>query len=238
VLDEFFEKIKKAEQELPFNTYWYRGHNQTSYTLTPTIFRSKKEINETEIFYDYKMYSSSLNKSSKSNWDVLFDMQHFGLPTRLLDWTSSIGAALFFALKGNPESPCIWVVSPYAICKNSAGITTILDTTMIDDNPAPHSINFGLDNLLNNVSSIVAPFPVVGTHGNSRITAQRGVFTVHGRSKEPLEVLCPNAVRRVDIPLELVEQLNTYLAKLGIDDFSMFPDHFGLTAFLKQKHEL
>ena len=89
VLDELFEKIKEAEQELNTDVYWYRGHSKTSYKLTPTLFRADGDVNESEVFYDYKMYSSSLNKTPKSNWDILFDMQHFGLPTRLLDWKDS-----------------------------------------------------------------------------------------------------------------------------------------------------
>jgi hypothetical protein len=238
VLDEFFEKIKEAETELNTDVYWYRGHSQTSYKLTPTLFRLTDEVNESEVFYDYKMYSSSLNKATKSNWDILFDMQHFGLPTRLLDWTSSIGAALFFALKDTPESPCIWICSPYDICDSSTGKYAIYDASTIGDSPAPHSINLGVHHLITNKSNIVTPFPVIGAHGNVRITAQRGMFTVHGSSKEPLEVLCPSAIKRVDIPLALVDKLKSYLDRLGIDDFSMFPDQYGLADFLKKKYKM
>jgi hypothetical protein len=64
------------------------------------------------------------------------------------------------------------------------------------------------------------------------------MFTVHGSSKEPLEILCPGAIKRVDIPLALVDKLKNYLDRLGIDDFSMFPDQYGLADFLKKKYKM
>jgi len=36
----------------------------------------------------------------EEEWDMLFLMQHFGVPTRLLDWTENPYIGLFFALTG------------------------------------------------------------------------------------------------------------------------------------------
>jgi hypothetical protein len=32
-----------------------------------------------------------------NDWHTLVNMQHYGIPTRLLDWTSVLGVAVFFA---------------------------------------------------------------------------------------------------------------------------------------------
>lgn len=42
------------------------------------------------------MAGLGLNKNSE--WETLIDMQNYGVPTRLLDWMSNLGIALYFAL--------------------------------------------------------------------------------------------------------------------------------------------
>src|SRR5688500_7332224 len=40
----------------------------------------------------------------RDDWEALFFMQHYGVPTRLLDWTENPLTALHFALMGSPSS--------------------------------------------------------------------------------------------------------------------------------------
>ncbi|WP_044734889.1 FRG domain-containing protein [Shewanella algae] len=238
MLSDIFHEIQVIENQLGGGVYWYRGHSSENYSLTPSALRNGRCDFELQLFYDYKMYSASLRTQNKSNWDLLLDMQHYGIPTRLLDWTTNLGTALFFALRNNPSSPCIWVLSPFNLNKISTGYNTLADTAVIGDRPAESFQNYGVHNILSSNTSIEKPFAIHAPHGNPRLAMQRGMFTVHGKSKEPLEVSCPQVVRRVDIPHNIIPTAKQYLAKLGIDEFSLFPDHEGLSKFLKTKYNL
>src|ERR1039457_6982753 len=39
-------------------------------------------------------------------------MQHYGIPTRLLDWTAKLWIAVFFALTRSAVNPCIYILNP------------------------------------------------------------------------------------------------------------------------------
>ena len=44
------------------------------------------------------MRARELHAGTQSDLDVLFSMHHFGTPTGLLDWTETLGVAVYFAL--------------------------------------------------------------------------------------------------------------------------------------------
>ncbi|HFD4042255.1 TPA: FRG domain-containing protein [Vibrio parahaemolyticus] len=239
-LAEFFEHLaNEANVMLPGRTdqVWYRGHSNFEYQLVPTIHR-REGINEAGLFYEYKAHVAAINGCTKDDWDTLLDMQHYGLPTRLLDWTNSLGTALYFALKGAPSSPCIWMLNPYKLSFESTGDSIIYDTTRLAPGSASYSSNYDIADMILGRTEINKPFAIQPPHGNRRIAAQRGRFTVHTQSKEAIESQCPDCVKQFEIPSHLVAQLKTILQMLGIDDYSQFPDQYGLSEYLRGQFAL
>ncbi|WP_185287878.1 FRG domain-containing protein [Chryseobacterium lactis] len=113
---EYLYLINKLENN-DFN--WFRGHTHTSYQLEPTLYRNKKEVitgigdikirhyeveNEEIAIKEFKdKLQSKIANYQYNDLDYLYLMQHNGIDTRLLDFTSSPLIALFFSVAVTKE---------------------------------------------------------------------------------------------------------------------------------------
>ena len=104
-VSEFIEKIgqlNKVEVKEDTETFYYRGHADRTWSLLPSILRtSNGESNGVEkehlLFRDMVAHIPQSFSECKSALDYLVQMQHYELPTRLLDVTTNPLVALYFA---------------------------------------------------------------------------------------------------------------------------------------------
>lgn len=86
-------------------TLFFRGHSDPNYTLCPSIMRSNKlYANESKLYNDLLIECPDDFEKCHSHLEKLVKMQHYGLPTRLLDITRNLLVALYFACESHQES--------------------------------------------------------------------------------------------------------------------------------------
>jgi len=109
---DFVEKVQMLEADTYRHRYVFRGEGKypgfEKWKLTPKIFRQMKDsCGDKQIYRESDLIDAVISrypnifKECKSNLEILLLMQHYGLPTRLLDISFNPYIALFFALSGD-----------------------------------------------------------------------------------------------------------------------------------------
>jgi hypothetical protein len=193
---------KKDDESLdetinPSKTLWFRGQTNYEWPLQPSLYRKvkkiikaeKKEIGEFEgllldrerlVFDDFKTRAYHLVKNPNDDNPYLWMslMQHYGVATRLLDWSEEVNSALFFALE-----KYLWVLNPYKLWFNAVNyfincgekITEIKKQYVIQsllkvDDSIPKGSKHSIYESL--------PIPVIAPYTHERIRAQTGTFVL------------------------------------------------------------
>jgi hypothetical protein len=236
---EFINEIEKARVELRCSKggAFYRGHYSVTHRLIPSIFRGNFNPDiEHNLYVDSYARGKHLIKNSKNSWEFLSIMQHFGIPTRLLDWSESLSTALFFALDNlNPE-PVIWITNPFILNRaNKASKIPRILTIGLDEFPDYESCFVRLDNEI--MWKFQKPIFIQVPWTNERILNQKGFFTVH-TTAEPMEESCEKFVRCVPIKKEAILGVKRFLEYAGINEDTVFPDLDGFGRFLKKRYKV
>ena len=94
---DFIAKIVQVKQERGVE-FFYRGHADIGWKLQPSIFRFTNVLEKEDLlFRDMVAHMPQSFSECKTTLDYLVQMQHYELPTRLLDVTTNPLVALYFA---------------------------------------------------------------------------------------------------------------------------------------------
>jgi hypothetical protein len=196
--------------------FWFRGQAKHGWPLTPKVYRAfpqdKARLGiERRMNQEFRMMSAQLRKGGESDARIYFLQQHYGMPTRLLDWTTSPLAALYFATTHDREHDA------------SDAELFMLDTQALKGIASSRRKEFlealaGITSWAKEKHANML-LPVRPDHFDRRIGLQRSGFTFHGPKNKEL-----TAAHSITIPHAAKEKIRRQLSVAGIDHFSVFGD--------------
>jgi hypothetical protein len=172
----------------------------------------------------------------RAEWEWYFMMQHFGTPTRLLDWTEGALIALYFAVKDNAGhyDAAVWALDPYELNKRVIGKHYVVPPSATGLMPKERiAVSKWLPRRFTCMKGLpknaIAVYP---THTARRISTQRSCFTIHGTAEDALDRLHANGdgcLVKLTIFARHVQSIRRELERAGVDEATIFPDLTGLS---------
>lgn len=228
-------------EDLPSDFILSRGQND-KFDLLPSALRedcrgnrqfSKRSISS--FLEDFKINSHNYMPFP---WDVENDYewmiyaQHYGIPTRLLDVTTSHILSLMFAVESSfieteESDVAVWFLSP---CKLNLEFFNRNEIITITKNS---NEELKLDNA-------DGPVVIQGRKLNERINIQKGMFIYFQESSKPLNLLAKNNdyLKKIIIKSEHKKNILTSLNSMGIGYTQIYPELSSVAKDILTKHNI
>lgn len=202
----------------------FRGQANANWLLSPSLYRQNLFEAENLLLTEIKHICP--NEFGDNRFDSLVKMQHFGMPTRLLDVTTNPLVSLYFACESSeqsnedgivyifPNMPVSWSNDPlvdlvmdfvYDYFPRKMWLDQMLDQSQKKyRNGSYRLMPDTIDSLLHYLT--IPAFAVMPAKTNERIEAQDGAFFVFGMHFSNREVSTnPGTIGRVYYNFEPIE---------------------------------
>lgn len=228
-VSEYLECLSKIKME-PKATFsvgcftLFRGQANANWLLSPSLYRQNLFEAENLLLTEIKHICP--NEFGNNRFDSLVKMQHFGMPTRLLDVTTNPLVSLYFACESSeqsnedgivyifPNMPVSWSNDPlvdlvmdfvYDYFPRKMWLDQMLDQSQKKyRNGSYRLMPDTIDSLLHYLT--IPAFAVMPAKTNERIEAQDGAFFVFGMHFSNREVSTnPGTIGRVYYNFEPIE---------------------------------
>lgn len=112
-IEEFISIIRNVNKDKSSSNFYddiadiqtvYRGIANKNWKLVPSAFRDEKYIKNERLYLKEFQRQLPNETDNLDYFDILVKAQHYGVPTRLLDFTLNPLIALYFSCASHPES--------------------------------------------------------------------------------------------------------------------------------------
>jgi hypothetical protein len=205
--------------------FWFRGHSDLSWQLVPLALRNKTQNQRTkalELISEFKRVAEiKLPRPPETDEQLKWVQiaRHYGLPTRLLDWTESATIALYFACQDPRQDGVVYMLNPVDLNR----LSFPKKPRILDANLDGSEINRYLGLRAISRPSGKNPIAINPVWNSERLIAQRGVFTLHGPR---FDISGDRISSLVALPIlmESKAKLRAELGRVGVDEMTVYPE--------------
>jgi len=244
--DQLFEDSWSPELGRFRSRYAFRGLSDSEYRLETTLIRLRGKFADLErhLLRNFRKYAHRDVVESDSVWHWLSVAQHYGLPTRLLDWTYSPFIALHFATANIEKFGTDGVIWAVNYVKAHLDLPDKLSEKLELEGANVFTVGMlsesvvslkELAELCDNDFVVFFEPPSI----DDRIVNQFAFFSVMSSPTDVLSDWLKNHSdmwRKIIIPAELKWEIRDKLDQANITERVLFPGLDGLSRWLKRQY--